>query len=88
MVCRCLRISAGIILLEELAERNEEALDTNLVPVVVAFDTLRTRHLQVFRDICNAMSRRHPDFVMRYMYGGARQNGSAKQHSKRPKAQG
>ncbi|CAE7561612.1 clpP2 [Symbiodinium sp. CCMP2592] len=77
-----------ISLVQELAERSEEAQDTNLVPVVVAFDTLRTRHLQVFRDICNAMSRQHPDFVMRYMYGGARQNRNAKQHTKRPKGQG
>ena len=128
-ICACLCV-------EELAERSEEAQDANLLPVVMAFDTLRTRHLQavgmgrglwacgqvgglkcltktpavmlalihdtpdsrlrvlhacapqVFRDICNAMSRRHPDFVTRYMYGGARQNGKAKKHSKRPKAQG
>lgn len=77
-----------ISLVQELAERSEEAQDTNLSPVVTAFDTLRTRHLQVFRDICSAMSRRHPDFVTRYMYGGARQNGKARKHSTRPKAQG
>ena len=42
MLCVC----DLFVSVEELAERSEEAQDTNLSPVVTAFDTLRTRHLQ------------------------------------------
>ena len=42
MLCAC----DLFLPVEELAERSEEAQDTNLLPVVMAFDTLRTRHLQ------------------------------------------
>ena len=31
---------------EELAERSDEAQGANLLPVVVAFDTLRTKHVK------------------------------------------
>ena len=66
-----------VSIVQELAERSDEAQGANLLPVVTAFDTLRTKHVKVFREISGAMTAKYPNFVARYMYGGDRQKGKA-----------
>ena len=66
-----------VSIVKELAERSDEAQGANLLPVVIAFDTLRTKHVKVFREISGAMTAKYPNFVASYMYGGDRQKGKA-----------
>ncbi|CAE7254961.1 clpP2 [Symbiodinium natans] len=67
-----------LCIVQELAERGQNTESTNLLPLVMAFDTLRTKNFKVFQEICTAMRDRRPDFVARYMYGGERRKGKQK----------
>ena len=66
-----------VSIVQELAERSDEAHGADLLPVGIAFDTLRTKHEKVFREISGAVISKYPNFVARYMYGGFLQQGKA-----------